>query len=42
MTQIRPEDEVVTICQELIRIDSSNYGTAQVPANGRRPNTPPA
>ena len=26
MTQIRPEDEVVSICQELIRIDSSNYG----------------
>ncbi|MFS2089727.1 M20/M25/M40 family metallo-hydrolase [Paenarthrobacter nicotinovorans] len=26
MSAIRPEDEVVRICQELIRIDSSNYG----------------
>lgn len=26
MTDIRPEDEVVRICQELIRIDSSNFG----------------
>ncbi|WP_332602139.1 M20/M25/M40 family metallo-hydrolase [Arthrobacter sp. S2(2024)] len=26
MTDIRPEDEVVRICQELIRIDTSNFG----------------
>ncbi|MBG6192352.1 acetylornithine deacetylase/succinyl-diaminopimelate desuccinylase-like protein [Arthrobacter sp. CAN_A212] len=26
MTNILPEDEVVRICQELIRIDTSNYG----------------
>ncbi len=26
MSVIRPEDEVVRICQELIRIDSSNFG----------------
>jgi len=26
MSEIRPEDEVVRICQELIRIDSSNFG----------------
>ncbi|MDQ0097008.1 acetylornithine deacetylase/succinyl-diaminopimelate desuccinylase-like protein [Arthrobacter bambusae] len=26
MTDFRPEDEVVRICQELIRIDSSNFG----------------
>ncbi|WP_284988181.1 M20/M25/M40 family metallo-hydrolase [Arthrobacter sp. efr-133-TYG-120] len=26
MTDIRPEDEVVPICQELIRIDTSNFG----------------
>ncbi len=26
VTDIRPEDEVVRICQELIRIDTSNYG----------------
>ncbi|OOP59427.1 hypothetical protein BMF89_20545 [Arthrobacter sp. SRS-W-1-2016] len=26
MTDIRPDDEVVRICQELIRIDTSNFG----------------
>ena len=31
MTQIRPEDEVVNICQELIRIDTSNYGDGSGP-----------
>jgi acetylornithine deacetylase/succinyl-diaminopimelate desuccinylase-like protein len=31
MTHVRPEDEVVTICQELIRIDSSNYGDGSGP-----------
>ena len=31
MTDIRPEDEVVRICQELIRIDTSNYGDGSGP-----------
>ena len=31
MTDIRPEDEVVRICQELIRIDTSNYGDGTGP-----------
>lgn len=31
MSHIRPEDEVVTICQELIRIDSSNFGDGSGP-----------
>ena len=31
MTNIRPEDEVVRICQELIRIDTSNYGDGSGP-----------
>ena len=30
-TQIRPEDEVVRLCQELIRIDTSNYGDGSGP-----------
>src|SRR6476620_12580673 len=30
-TVISPEDEVVRICQELIRIDSSNYGDGSGP-----------
>ncbi len=28
---VRPEDEVVRICQELIRIDTSNYGDGSGP-----------
>ena len=40
MTDIRPEDEVVSICQELIRIDTSNYGDGLARASGRLPNTP--
>ncbi|WP_461162910.1 M20/M25/M40 family metallo-hydrolase [Arthrobacter sp. R4-81] len=31
MTVIRPEDEVVRICQELIRIDTSNFGDGTGP-----------
>ena len=31
MTEVRPEDEVVRICQELIRIDTSNYGDGTGP-----------
>ncbi|GLU60344.1 M20/M25/M40 family metallo-hydrolase [Paenarthrobacter ureafaciens] len=31
MSVIRPEDEVVRICQELIRIDSSNFGDGSGP-----------
>src|SRR5690349_20377460 len=31
MSHVQPEDEVVTICQELIRIDSSNYGDGSGP-----------
>lgn len=31
MTAIRPEDEVVRICQELIRIDTSNFGDGTGP-----------
>lgn len=31
MSDIRPEDEVVRICQELIRIDSSNFGDGTGP-----------
>src|SRR6478672_8272278 len=31
MTDIRPEDEVVRICQELIRIDTSNFGDGSGP-----------
>ena len=31
MTETRPEDEVVRICQELIRIDTSNYGDGSGP-----------
>ena len=31
MTDVRPEDEVVRICQELIRIDTSNYGDGSGP-----------
>ncbi|HET8879918.1 MAG TPA: M20/M25/M40 family metallo-hydrolase, partial [Arthrobacter sp.] len=31
MTTVRPEDEVVRICQELIRIDTSNYGDGSGP-----------
>jgi acetylornithine deacetylase/succinyl-diaminopimelate desuccinylase-like protein len=31
MTVIRPEDEVVRICQELIRIDTSNFGDGSGP-----------
>jgi hypothetical protein len=31
MTDTRPEDEVVRICQELIRIDTSNYGDGSGP-----------
>src|SRR6476620_11911785 len=31
MTDIRPENEVVTIGQELIRIESSNYGDGSGP-----------
>ena len=30
-TETRPEDEVVRICQELIRIDTSNYGDGSGP-----------
>ena len=30
-TEPRPEDEVVRICQELIRIDTSNYGDGSGP-----------
>ncbi len=30
-TATRPEDEVVRICQELIRIDTSNYGDGSGP-----------
>ena len=30
-TEIRPEDEVVRLCQELIRIDTSNYGDGSGP-----------
>jgi len=26
MLALRPQDEVVRICQELIRIDTSNFG----------------
>lgn len=31
MTDVRPEDEVVQICRELIRIDTSNYGDGSGP-----------
>ncbi|MBT2522045.1 M20/M25/M40 family metallo-hydrolase [Arthrobacter sp. ISL-28] len=31
MSHIRPEDEVASICQELIRIDTSNYGDGSGP-----------
>ena len=31
MSHIRPEDEVANICQELIRIDTSNYGDGSGP-----------
>jgi acetylornithine deacetylase/succinyl-diaminopimelate desuccinylase-like protein len=31
MSDVRPEDEVVRICQELIRIDTSNYGDGSGP-----------
>ncbi|MCA4131479.1 M20/M25/M40 family metallo-hydrolase [Arthrobacter sp. M4] len=31
MTSVLPEDEVVQICQELIRIDTSNYGDGSGP-----------
>jgi acetylornithine deacetylase/succinyl-diaminopimelate desuccinylase-like protein len=29
--RIRPEDEVLSICRDLIRIDSSNYGDGSGP-----------
>lgn len=41
MSVIRPEDEVVRICQELIRIDSSNFGDDTGPGSVQRPNTRP-
>lgn len=31
MNTVRPEDEVVGICQDLIRIDTSNFGTNEGP-----------
>ena len=31
MPDVLPEDEVVRICQELIRIDTSNYGDGSGP-----------
>lgn len=31
MATIKPEDEVARICQELIRIDTSNFGDGQGP-----------
>jgi acetylornithine deacetylase/succinyl-diaminopimelate desuccinylase-like protein len=34
-TAARPEDEVVRICQELIRIDTSNYGDGSGPGEAR-------
>jgi hypothetical protein len=41
MSVIRPEDEVVRICQELIRIDSSNFGDDSGPGSGQLQNTQP-
>ena len=34
-TASRPEDEVVRICQELIRIDTSNYGDDSGPGEAQ-------
>ncbi|HET7660239.1 MAG TPA: hypothetical protein VFK66_07600, partial [Oryzihumus sp.] len=31
VTSVAPEDEVVRICQDLIRIDSTNYGDGSGP-----------
>ena len=36
-----PADEVVRICQELIRIDSTNLGDGSGPGSGRPPTTSP-